>query len=95
MSWGLNVNEGFENGSLFVGNDLEVDGVIQSRSGMEMSTGGDFVMRNSEGAETFRIDGQNGFSPHLDCREYGPSVNGQCTSYTCQDGYIATSKNFV
>ena len=37
MSWALNVNEGYADGFLFVGNDLEVDGVISGNQGIRVS----------------------------------------------------------
>ena len=71
MSWALNVNEGYQDGSLFVGNDLEVDGVIRSRSGVEIGMGGDLIVKNSSGEETFKVNGEIGFNPRLTCISRG------------------------
>lgn len=60
LTWSLNFDEGWENGKLFAGNDVEVDGWVRTRSGVEIALGGDLVMKNTAGEETFRLDGETG-----------------------------------
>ena len=45
--------------------------------------GGDLVLKNSAGGETFKIDGETGFNPRLSCT----NVTGS-TSISCPEGKI-------
>ena len=60
VNWGLNFDEAWEEGGFFAGNDVEVDGWVRTRSGVEIRMGGDLVMSSSRGEETFRVDGETG-----------------------------------
>ena len=60
VSWSLNFDEQWEAGGVFAGNDVEVDGWVRTRSGVEIHHGGDLVMRNAAGQETLRLDGETG-----------------------------------
>ena len=60
VSWGLNFDEDWQEGSLFAGNDVQVDGWLTTRTGVEIALGGDVVMKNTAGEETVRIEGETG-----------------------------------
>ena len=59
-SWSLHFDETFEDGTIYAGNDLEADGWLRTRTGVMVHMGGDLVMYNNAGNETFRIDGESG-----------------------------------
>jgi subtilisin-like proprotein convertase family protein len=60
VRWQLNVNEGWQGGSVFAGGGVRTDGWVTTDTGVEIRMGGDLVMRNTAGQETLRIDGQTG-----------------------------------
>ena len=49
VSWALHFNENYTEGDVFVGNTLDVDGRIRSRSGLTITMGGDLVMEDVAG----------------------------------------------
>ena len=95
LGWGLNVNDGWAGSSLFIGNDLRTDGWLRSRSGVEITMGGDLVLKNTGGEETLRIDGEVGLPiPTLSCTQRsfpgGPQNNNPGPG-TCEAGETLVS----
>jgi subtilisin-like proprotein convertase family protein len=56
-SWSLHFDETFEDGTIYAGNDLEADGWLRTRTGLQVTMGGTINMYDRAGAERLRIDG--------------------------------------
>ena len=60
--WAVNVNETWNGGTVFAGGAVHADGRISTQLGLDIGLGGDLVLRDASGRETYRVDGQTGFA---------------------------------
>jgi subtilisin-like proprotein convertase family protein len=58
-SWSLHFDETFEDGTIYAGNDLEADGWLRTRSGIETLMGSKLVMRNQAGNAAVELNSDN------------------------------------
>ena len=81
ITWGLNINEGWQDGHIFAGNDIRTDGKLITRGGIDMHLGSDLTLYNSSGEVTFRVDGESGniFSAALKNIGDGCENTDECT----------------